>query len=88
MRLSERLLPGCRLVLGDDVGGHTAATGSPGRAADLAGVVNVCPQRGVELAGVLGIQVDFVVSTVQVEPDGAGSLAAVDVIDVQTRVAA
>jgi len=29
-------------------------------------------------------QVDFIVSTVQAEPDGAGSLAAVDVIDVES----
>ena len=34
--------------------------------------------------GVLSVQVDFIVSTVQAEPDGAGSLAAVDVVDVES----
>ena len=89
VRLSGWLPPGCRLVFGDDVGGHAAAVldvdalfpgpgadrggvdgaggaaaagGSPGGAADLAGVVDVCPQRGLELVGVLSAQVDFIVS--------------------------
>ena len=57
---------------------------SPGSAADLAGVVDVCPQRGMEFVGVLSAQVDFIVNAVQAEPDGASSLAAVDVIDVES----
>ena len=82
----DALFPGPAADRGgvDDAAGAAAAGGSPGGAADLAGVVDVCPQRGVELVGVLSAQVDFIVSTVQAEPDGASRLAAVDVIDVES----
>jgi hypothetical protein len=40
----------------------TAASSWPGGAADLAGVVDVCPQRSVEVAGVLSVQVDLIVN--------------------------
>jgi hypothetical protein len=47
----------------DGAAGTAATQGSPGDAVDLAGVVDIFPQRCVKLAGVLSVRVDLIVDT-------------------------
>src|ERR1700733_8715824 len=80
----DALLPGPGADCGGvDGAGGAAAGGSPGCAAGLAGVIDVFPHRRVQFFGVLSGQVDFIAHAVEAEPDGACSLAAVDVVDVE-----
>src|SRR5258708_23988993 len=71
---------------GIDGAGLAARTAWPRlarRSADLAGVVDVTPERGTQLLVVLAAEVYFVFSPVQGEADGSVGLAAIDVVDEQ-----
>src|SRR3984957_11976908 len=60
-----------------------AAGRAPGRAAGPPGVREVLPQCLAQLVAVRGAEVDLVFRAVQAEADGAGRLAAVEVINEQ-----
>jgi len=61
----------------------TASARSACRPADLAGMLDVLPQRGAQFVAVLAAQVDFIGSAVEGETDGALGLAAIDVVNEQ-----
>jgi hypothetical protein len=65
--------------------GLACATGArPARCpADLAGVLDVLPWRGAQLVAVSGAEVDFVVGSVEGEPDRALGRAGIEVVDEQ-----
>jgi hypothetical protein len=81
----DALLPGPLADLGG-VDGGAAAPGAgcgPGRAAGPPGVREVLLQCLAELVVVRGAEVDLVFRAVQAEADGAGRLAAVEVVNEQ-----
>ena len=70
---------------GVDGGAASAAGRAPGRAAGPPGVRAVQLQCLAQLVAVRGAEVDLVFRPVQAEADGAGRLAAVEVVNEQSE---